>query len=132
MIRLTVSLLSVALLALTCGSGDSTSGGDTQPVSAQADQAAAPPAPGGAPAAKSAELDPQALSCLDLVAKGRFQQAIDPCMAAVKANPANTELESALDQAQSATKSMAQDAAADAANSQLDDATKNAADKLRY
>lgn len=145
MIRLTVSLFSIVLLALACGSGDSTSEGGAPPVSAQAEQAAAPSAPGGAPAAASAEPDPQALGCLDLVSKERFQQAIAPCTAALRADPANAELKAALDRAQSATKSVADaqgaadavaqgaaDAAADSAKSHMDDATKSATDKMRY
>lgn len=134
MIRLTVSLLSIALLALACGSGDSTSDGGAPAVSAKPGQAAAPPAPSKEPAAASAQPDPQALGCLDLVAKGRFEQAIAPCEAALKASPANAELKAALDKAKAATKAMADagDAAADAAKAEMDEATKKATDKLRY
>jgi hypothetical protein len=139
MIRLTVSISFVAALLLACGSGDSTSGGGTAPVSAAGTQAAAK-TPAAAPsAAANEEPDPQAISCLDLVAKGRFQQAIAPCVAAVKANPADAELKAALTEAQSQAKALAdagQAAAADGAEAAGRDAAGNAAkgatDKLEY
>jgi len=136
MIRLTVSIASMAVLLLACGSGDSTSGAGAPPVSAAGTDAAAPEPPAGAPAAAVDEApDPQAISCLDLVAKGRFQQAIAPCVAAVKANPADAQLKAALTKAQTQTKALAdagQAAAADGAEAAAGDAVKGATDKLQY
>lgn len=141
MIRLSIRIGTVAVLALACGSGESTPGGDTPPVSASGTQAAAlpaPPHPDSAAAEANNEPDPQALGCLDLVSKGRFQAAIAPCLAAVKANPADRELSAALSKAQGQAKAMADagaaaaDASKAAGEAAVGDAMKGATDKLGY
>jgi hypothetical protein len=156
MLRLKISLLSLSLLALACGGGESTPSGEAPDVSTQGSEAAAPAAPKpaaqataptGAPtaAAPSAAPDPQAVSCLDLVSRSRFQEAIAPCTAAVAANPHDAELKAALDKAKAqaagvanakaaagATAQGAANEAVDAAKSKADSATQSAADKLKY
>ena len=127
MIRLAVTLFAISLLALACGGGDSSSG-DSAPVSAQGSQTGTPSAPGSDPAAApSAALDPEAAGCLDLVAKGRFQQAIAPCTAALRAQPANQEVKDALARAQSEVSD-----ASGAAKAQADASAQGVTDKLSY
>jgi hypothetical protein len=85
-------------------------------------------------ATEAAAEDPQARSCLDLIAAGSFQEALPVCLAALEANPANQQLRDAVDQARVETGKLAADAAADAAQqeatSQLGEAAKGLPGKL--
>jgi hypothetical protein len=111
--------ISLAALALACGPQERAQTGaqETPPVEAPAATGAAEPAMPETPAPPAAEAaDPQAQSCLDLVASAKFVEAVPVCMAALEANPANEAVKSALAKAQTeAAKTAAAGAAADAA-----------------
>jgi hypothetical protein len=112
--------ITLAALALACGPQEraQTGGQATPPVEAPAATGAAQPAvpPTPEPPAAEAAADPQAQSCLDLVASAQFAEAVPVCTAALAANPADQAVKSALAQAQAeAAKTAAAGAAAGAA-----------------
>jgi hypothetical protein len=112
--------ITLAALALACGPQERTQTGapETPPVEAPAATGAAAPAIPETPEPPAAEAaaDPQAQSCLDLVASMQFVEAIPVCTAALQANPGNEAVKSALAQAQAeAAKTAAAGAAAEAA-----------------
>jgi hypothetical protein len=118
-------IIAIALLLFSfgCSQGD-----ETPPVSAAPDtgtEAATPPTPTPAKeTAKSAAMEtttetaaetPASVQgCLDLVAAGRFAEAVPPCTLAVQQAPGNAEVQAALDKAKAGAASATQQAAADA------------------
>jgi hypothetical protein len=82
------------LVALACGGQDSGSGAGA----GAGGEGAGADAGGGA--GQGGELSATAERCLDLVADGRFADAIDPCTRAVRESPASQELADALETAQ--------------------------------
>lgn len=147
MTRIALSLFGIALLALACGRGETPTTTEGPAVSTKGPAAAAPAAPAApsapqAAAPSAAAPDPQAVSCLDLVSKGRFQEAIAPCTAALRTAPNDPELQAALAKAKSQAAQMAEapsaaanaatGAASDAAKSKVDEAAKGVTDKLQY
>jgi len=125
--------LSIVLVALVaCGGSDkadsgSDAAGDMAGKAAaggeHTDHMEAPKAPAAAPAGSgtpgAAILTGQ--RCRDLIAKGEFQAALTPCLAALNADPSNTELQEAVAKAR-ASKAGMQDGAADAADAAADSA----------
>jgi hypothetical protein len=137
MVRLAVIISVLALFA--CGSSDTTETGDaagTAPAESAGAAvtppvAATPPTSPRAPETPPAAAEtapPQVQSCLDLIAQAKFQQALPVCLAALKLDPTNQQVQDAVNTARAETASAGQ-AAADA-SAQLDEATGEAAGKL--
>ena len=131
------------VLALAACSGSETSDTPTTAEPPAVETAAPAAAPKAAEAPMAAETpkaveatpeDPQARSCLDLIAAGSFQQALPVCLAALEANPANQQLRDAVDQARAETGKLAAGEAAGAVQeesaSQLGEAAKGLPGKL--
>lgn len=135
MMRLALTILILALVA--CGGSDDKapkSGSDTAATaekSAAAPGASAPTGGGSAtPEAPAGTLagSEESQSCLSLVAEAKFQDALPVCMAALRLDPANTEVQNALATAKKETaNAAAAGAAADAAASGAVDGAAGAA-----
>ena len=125
MMRLLVTFSLFALFACGGPSGEST---DAPPVSARPETVS--PGEAGAP-----QVDPKVASCLDLVKRGRFQEALPVCMAALKIAPDDPEVQAAAQRAQvESSKRADAEGAAEGAKSeaagQLDDASKGLSGQL--
>ena len=131
MMRLLVTFSLFALLACGGPSGEST---DEPPVSARPETAS--PGQTASPGETgTAQVDPQVASCLDLVKRGRFQEALPVCMAALKIAPDDPDVQAAAQRAQVETSKLADaEGAAEGAKSeaagQLDDASKGLSGQL--
>ncbi len=82
--------------------------------------------------AAAAGTNPQVTSCLDLVSQGRYSEAVAPCMAALRIDPDNNEVQEALEtaKAKAAEASAAAAAAQESAEQAKQDAAGRAADAL--
>jgi hypothetical protein len=124
MIRLIVTIFVFAVLA--CGGSDT---GQTE--------AAGGAAPGGESASApdmpepSVTVDPKVQGCLDLIRQSKYQQALPVCLAALKIDPGNEQVQAAVDKAKAETAKTAAleaatqaagEGAADQATSQLGEA----------
>ena len=140
MTKIAVTILAVAMLA--CGGSDTAPTGETgdaPPVSATGGGSAGAPEAAPPPAPTAAAVHPQVESCLDLVRKAQFQEALPVCLAALDFEPDNQEVRDAVEQARTeaakraagaaAAGTGAEDAAAEAA-SQVEGLTGDAAGKL--
>ncbi|HKC49987.1 MAG TPA: hypothetical protein VKF60_04285 [Myxococcota bacterium] len=118
-------VIAFAVLGLAaCGQKENqsaTSASDATPQSAA--ESAAKPDVGAA-------ANPDATSCLDLVATGSYEAAVPVCTAALGADPNNTQVKAALDTANSKIAEMAAAAAQGAADAAAGaaDAAQDAAD----
>lgn len=125
MIRLIVTIFVFAMLA--CGGSDTAQTGDAAPAgSSGGEMAAAPDTP-----EPPATVDPKVQGCLDLIRQSKFQEALPVCLAALKVDPGNEQVQTAVEKAQAETAKAAAleaateaagDAAADEAASKLGDA----------
>jgi len=133
MMRLIVTFFVFAMLA--CGGSDTAQTGDDAPVEARGGQmAAAPETP-----EPSATVDPKVQGCLDLIRQLKYQEALPVCLAALKVDPGNQQVQDAVDKARAETAKMAAaqaasqaagEGAAGEAASKLGGATGGMADKL--
>ncbi len=133
MVRLIVTLFVFAVLA--CGGSDTPQTGGAAPVgSSGGERVSVPETP-----EPSVALDPRVQGCLDLVRQAKFQDALPVCLAALKGNPGNQQLEDAVAQARAETAKLAAaqaasqaagEGAAEGAASKLGEATGGMADKL--
>ena len=125
MMRLIVTFFVFAMLA--CGGSDTAQTGDDAPVEARGGQmAAAPETP-----EPSATVDPKVQGCLDLIRQSKFKEALPVCLAALKVDPDNKQVQAAVEKAKAETaklaaaeaaKQAAGEGAADQASSQLQEA----------
>jgi hypothetical protein len=134
--RLVVMLSMFFLIACggsdTADTSDAGSASDTPPVKAagsSAPAAKAPSAPAAptAPAAPSADVNPQVTSCLGLVRQAKLEAALPVCLAALEADPGNTEVQAAVEAARAKTASLAAAAAGAQADAEAAAATADAA-----
>lgn len=125
--RLMVIVLT-PLMLIACGSQDSgtgAAGGDATPaVSAESTE------PAAVEVEETVEVEEVAVpsevtSCLSLVKQGEFKQAVDACLAALDADPDNSDVKAALSQAR---EQVAKLATADAAGMAGEAATEAATD----
>lgn len=129
--RLLVTMSVLALAA--CGgseTGQTQTKSETTPAAAEAPQAAkAPQATEAAPATTAQPMpDTHAQHCLDLVAAGKFEEALPMCLAALKVDPTNQQVRDAVDQARAETaKATAAAGAAQAAGGAATDEAAGAA-----
>jgi len=122
-------VVAIFLLMVACGgqeSGDKASVGE--PTTPAASQSGSEPAAGAKQAAQEPvaqepvekEVPAEVTSCLSLVKQGEYRQAVDVCLAALKVDPGNTDVEAALAKARDeAAKTAAADAASGAASDAL-------------
>jgi hypothetical protein len=132
MLRLAIVLSVFALLA--CGGSETSQTGDAGealPVEETVDVIAIPE--------PAVTVDPKVQSCLDLVRRVRFQQALVVCLAALEIDPDNQQVQDAVATARAETAKLAAaqaagaataEGAAEEATSQLGEATGGMADKL--
>jgi hypothetical protein len=128
MTRLAVIFFAFAVLA--CG-GQEAGTGDTEAPPVSTEGGAAP----GETPTPTVSVDPQVASCLDLVRRAQFQQALPVCLAALDAEPDNQEVSAALDKARSesakvADAQQAAEGAAAGGASSLDDAKQGLTDQI--
>lgn len=131
--RWIIACLATTTLAIACGGGDSEPAGDDMPaVGAAAQKKAAEKKDMEMGATTGEATHPSVGTCLDLVADGRFADAVDPCLEAVRRAPGNTEVKAALAKAQGmAGKAMeGAGAAAAAAGEEADEAAAGARSML--
>jgi len=123
--RLIVTVFVFAILA--CGGSDTAPTGDAAPVGSSGDEMAAVPDTPEPPAT----VDPKVQGCLDLIRQSKYQEALPVCLAALKVDPGNQQVQAAVDKAQAETAKMAAaeaatqaagEGAADQATSQLGEA----------
>jgi hypothetical protein len=129
MVRLAIVMSVFALLA--CGASETSETGDAGDAAtagaAVEEKAAAPEMEEPA-----AVVNPKAQSCLDLIARAEFQQALTVCLAALKIDPDNQELQDAVNTARTETAKLAaaQEAAGAAAEGAAEGAAEEATSKL--
>jgi hypothetical protein len=109
----------MALLACGGPSGESS---DQPAASGQPEGTASGTSSGsaaGTGTADAQQVDPQVASCLDLVARGRFQEALPACLAALKIAPDDPEVQAATQRARAESAKLADaEGAADQAKSE--------------
>jgi len=125
MMRLIVTIFVFAVLA--CGGSDTAQTGDAAPAgSSGGEMAAAPDTP-----EPSVTVDPKVQGCLDLIGQSKYQEALPVCLAALKIDSGNEQVQAAVDKAQAETAKMAAaeaatqaagEGTADQATSQLEEA----------
>jgi hypothetical protein len=91
-----------------CGGSDTGETGAAGEAAPGAESAAA----GGTPE-PSVEVDPKVQGCLDLIRQSKYQEALPVCLAALKIDPDNKQVQDAVDKARAET---AKVAAAEAAS----------------
>ena len=133
MVRVIVTLFVFAVLA--CGESDTGQTGAAAPVGASGgERAGVPETP-----EPSVAVDPKVQGCLDLVRQLKYQEALPVCLAALKVDPGNQQVQDAVDKARAETAKLAAaeaatraagEGAAEQATSKLGDATGGMADKL--
>jgi hypothetical protein len=125
MMRLIVTVFVFAVLA--CGGSDTAPTGEAAPEGAAGGEMAAAPDTPEPPAT----VDPKVQGCLDLIRQSKYQEALPVCLAALKIDPGNQQVQDAVEKAQTETAKLAAaeaateaagGAAADEAASQLGDA----------
>jgi hypothetical protein len=127
MVRLAIVMSVFALLA--CGGSETSQtgdAGDAAPMGAAVEEKAAPEMEKPA-----AVVNPKAQSCLDLISQEEWQQALVVCLAALKIDPDNQELQDAVKTARTeGAKFAAQEAAGAAAEGAAEGAAEDATSKL--
>lgn len=131
--RLIVTLFVFAMLA--CGGTDTGQTGGAAPVGPSGgERASAPETP-----EPSVTVAPKVQGCLDLVRQLKYQEALPVCLAALKVDPDNQQVQNAVDKARAETAKLAAaqaasqaagEGAAGEATSKLEEATGGMADKL--
>ena len=139
MMRLIVTLFVFAVLA--CGGSDTGQTGDAGSAAPAGKSASAPETRGARPATPepSVTVDPKVQGCLDLIRQSKYQEALPVCLAALKVDPGNQQVQDAVDKARAETAKMAAaeaasqavgEGAAEQATSKLGEATGGMADEL--
>ena len=124
MMRLIVTVFVFAVLA--CGGSDTGETGAAGGAAPGGESASAPETP-----EPSVTVDPKVQSCLDLIRQSKYQEALPVCLAALKIDPGNQQVQDAVDKAKAETAKLAAaeaasqaagEGAADQATSQLGEA----------
>ena len=124
MMRLIVMIFVFAVLA--CGGSDTVQTEAAGGAAPGGESASAPDTP-----EPPATVDPKVQGCLDLIRQSKYQEALPVCLAALKIDPGNQQVQDAVNKAQTETAKMAAaeaasqaagEGAADQATSQLGDA----------
>ena len=124
MMRLIVTVFVFAVLA--CGGSDTGETGAAGGAAPGGESASAPETP-----EPSVAVDPKVQGCLDLIRQSKYQEALPVCLAALKIDPGNQQVQDAVDKAKAETAKLAAaeaasqaagEGAADEATSQLGDA----------
>ena len=132
MTRLIVTIFVFAVLA--CGGSDTGETGAAGGAAPGGESASAPATP-----EPSATEDPKVQGCLNLIRQSEYQEALPMCLAALKIDPGNQQVQDAVDKAKAETAKMAAaeaasqavgEGAAEQATSKLGDATGGMTDKL--
>ena len=119
MLRTAFAILTVALLA--CGADESTQSADSLPPVSATDSTLDTIDNPAAELAEKLKADTeevtnsQAASCLGLVAKGEFSEAVPVCLEAANIDPENADVQAALAKAKASSASAAADAGTSAA-----------------
>ena len=132
MMKLIVTIFVFAVLA--CGGSDTGQTGDAGGAALRGESANASGTP-----EPSATVDPKVQGCLDLIRQSEYQEALPVCLAALKVDPDNQQVQDAVDKARAETAKLAAaeaasqavgEGAAEQATSKLGGATGGMADKL--
>jgi hypothetical protein len=133
MMKLIVTFFVFAMLA--CGGSDTAQTGGAAPVGASGEErASAPETP-----EPSVQADPKVQGCLDLMRQLKYQEALPVCLAALKVDPDDQQVQDAVDKARAETAKLAAaqaasqaagEGAAEAATSKLEETTGGMAEKL--
>jgi hypothetical protein len=116
--RPSVTFSFLALIALLACGGPSGESSD-QPAAPRQPEGTASDTATGTGTADAPQVDPQVASCLDLVARGRFQEALPACLAALKIAPDDPEVQAATQRARAESAKLADaEGAADQAKSE--------------